>query len=269
MNNTMTTLDDIFTWVKKRPGDIEQHADKIRELASEAQHVTAFTRRGTWAALLGAGRPPTLIVYQLEGDQLLDHVHDAVEREVTGGRARVFTSHVGPGADSLKVGPVAETDLLVFDTAPHFGRMWDELARHASSVRRRIMICGTGEFGEVAQGKIGPGPLPALRRFMRDRPEWSVIHHAHYQQGITVISRDPADKPKLPGMLTMAANLAKAMARHVADGAKLADLPVLEARLNTCMTCDQRRDDRCTVCGCFLAEKAKLRTAECPLGKWL
>jgi hypothetical protein len=43
---------------------------------------------------------------------------------------------------------------------------------------------------------------------------------------------------------------------------------VLERRLETCSLCDQRTDDRCTVCGCHLAEKASWRSSECPLGKW-
>ncbi len=66
----------------------------------------------------------------------------------------------------------------------------------------------------------------------------------------------------------MAANFAKAVAGHVADGAKKVELDVLERRLEICSLCDQRTDDRCAVCGCYLAEKASWRSSDCPLGKW-
>ncbi|MCA9112428.1 MAG: hypothetical protein KDA52_20905, partial [Planctomycetaceae bacterium] len=61
---------------------------------------------------------------------------------------------------------------------------------------------------------------------------------------------------------------AKAVAAHVADGAQQADRETLEARLEVCTLCEHRNEDRCTVCGCYLAEKAAWRSSECPLGKW-
>lgn len=55
------------------------------------------------------------------------------------------------------------------------------------------------------------------------------------------------------------------MNRHLADphaGSYTGEIPEI------CSLCDQRNDDRCSVCGCFLAEKAAWRSSECPLGKW-
>jgi cytochrome c553 len=72
----------------------------------------------------------------------------------------------------------------------------------------------------------------------------------------------------LPSTITMAANFAKALAAHVADGREKADQEVYEARLTTCSVCDQRTDNRCAACGCHLDQKAAWRSSECPLGKW-
>ncbi|MFM7863946.1 MAG: DUF6171 family protein [Planctomycetaceae bacterium] len=66
----------------------------------------------------------------------------------------------------------------------------------------------------------------------------------------------------------MAANLTRAIAAHVADGLKKVDTADLQQRLEVCSVCELRKDDRCTVCGCYLAEKASWRSSECPLGKW-
>ena len=66
----------------------------------------------------------------------------------------------------------------------------------------------------------------------------------------------------------MAANFAKALAEHVADGGAKVSQETLQKRLEICTLCDQRRDERCAVCGCFKAVKASWASSECPLGRW-
>lgn len=39
-------------------------------------------------------------------------------------------------------------------------------------------------------------------------------------------------------------------------------------RLKVCNTCEERVDNRCSKCGCFLATKAKGAAFSCPLLKW-
>jgi len=168
--------------------------------------------------------------------------------------------------DSLSV-DIEETDLLFIDTKHTANQLLGELSRHAPKVRRRIAMHDTQIFGETGDDG-GPGLLPALRLFMRQNPEWSVVEHHLHNYGFTVISRDPRDKKALPGKIAMAANLAVAMAKHVADGLSEVPAAVLDSRLEICTLCDQRTDDRCGACGCFLAAKAGMATSECPLGKW-
>lgn len=225
--------------------------------------------------LLAAGRPKTLIVYQTEPDPLLRRVHAAIvaeqkesEQQPNRDRRCIATYTTHEGADSLSVDSIEETDLLAIHTVHHADRLYAELQRHGGRVRRWILLMSTQAFGERAEGSEGPGLLPAMRRWMQERPEWSVIYHTDRQYGLTLLSRDPADKPKLPSKIKMAANLAKSLAAHVADGAGKASQEQFEARLAVCSLCDQRRDDRCVVCGCFIDKKAAMRSSVCPLGKW-
>ena len=95
------------------------------------------------------------------------------------------------------------------------------------------MLHDTQIFGERGEDS-GPGLLVALRAFLREFPEWSVICHTQANHGLTVISRDPRDKPALRGHITMAANLTRAVAAHVADGLKKVETTDLQQRLEVC-----------------------------------
>ena len=50
---------------------------------------------------------------------------------------------------------------------------------------RRISLHDTQIFGEQGEDG-GPGLLPALRRFLREHPEWSVVYHTQANHGLTV-----------------------------------------------------------------------------------
>lgn len=50
----------------------------------------------------------------------------------------------------------------------------------------------------------------------------------------------------------------------------LADESVVVIRIQTCEECPRlfRPTQQCKECGCFVKAKARLRTSQCPLGKW-
>ena len=110
--------------------------------------------------------------------------------------------------------------------------------------------------------------MVALRDFMKDNPEWSVITHRTNQYGMTVIGRLKKDKPKLPSKIQMAKNFAVAIKDHIKEGAEDAGSDILEDRLSTCSICEFRNNEQCSLCGCYLAKKAKWAESECPIGKW-
>jgi hypothetical protein len=251
------TLEQLFEKARSTKSDINEHCDKLRELAAQADSVVEFgMRHGVSTVALLAGQPRQMISYDLHQDPMAELL-----KSRQGATAFSFVQ-----GDSLSV-DIEPCDLLFIDTRHTAAQLTAELERHARNVRRRIVLHDTQIFGERGEDG-GPGLLVALRAFLKANPEWSVIYHTQVNHGLTVISRDKADKPALPGRITMATNLARAVAAHVADGLQKADAPELQRRLETCSVCELRNDDRCTVCGCYLAEKASWRSSECPLGKW-
>ena len=240
------------------PRDLEKHMPKLRELAEQCSHVTEVSKRRESTVALAAAGPKTLISYQIEQPAFFN----AMDEWLTD---TTFTRHV---ADSPAVESIAATDMLFIDSTAHtFDRLTSELTKYAGSVGRFIAVHDTKLHAEKGEDG-GPGLLNALRVFMRANPEWSIIEHTDRQYGLTVLGKQAEDKPKLPSTIKMASNLAKAMADHVVQGGGMATKDELEVRLNICSVCPQRKDDRCSVCGCFLAKKAALRTQPCPLGKW-
>ena len=254
------TLDQIFEWCKNTPRDLDQHLDKLSELAKGQRHVTELTKRRESTVGLLAGRPKFLVSWQREPDPLQKTLHNVLELPID-----TYTSHAGNHGGLPDVEP---TDVLFIDDVHHGEVLHGQLTKYADVVRKRIVLRGTGAFAERAEGGNGPGLLAGLRRFMRERPEWSVIYHTAEQYGLTVISRLKKDKPDLPSAVEMAKNLVGTLADHVADGLGRATREQLQARLELCTLCENRVDKRCGACGCYISKKAPIRTADCPLGKW-
>jgi len=80
-------------------------------------------------------------------------------------------------------------------------------------------------------------------------------------------------EPDLPPLATMAGNLAQAAFDETL--ARLSGTPQISEtdinkRLSICSACERFRpsDQRCSICGCFLDFKTRLRSQDCPLGKW-
>ncbi|HJT33857.1 MAG TPA: DUF6171 family protein, partial [Pirellulales bacterium] len=267
----------LLKWCMSIERDLEKHLPKLAELAAQCGHVTEFSgrRESTVGLLCGLLKSevgsvkfedrtlqtsnlklPTLVSHNTERDRLLQTLLEKF-----------------PGTLSLKqtdspaIERIEPTDLLFLDTQHTAARLSEELAKFAGAVRRYIVVHDTAMYGETGED-AGPGVLVALRNFMRQQPQWSVLYHTAEQYGLTVIGCDPADKPKLPGKVTLAVNFAKALAEHVADGGQKAELAVVEERLLVCTTCEHRNEGNCSVCGCGLAIKASWRSSECPLGKW-
>jgi hypothetical protein len=68
-------------------------------------------------------------------------------------------------------------------------------------------------------------------------------------------------------------NLARAVTRHLNDGVKKVDDTVYQKRLATCRACSSCDLERMVClemnCGCKLSRKARWRSEDCPLNKWV
>lgn len=274
---TQQSLDELFTFVKQTPRDLNEHADYIRSLAAESSTITAFVKRREWNVLLAAGHPSRLTVYQSERDPLLQTVHAAVlaynqsvEPVRDEGGIIAYTTHEGTGAGSLSA-EIEPCGLLVIDTEHNAGRLWAELTRHGDKAQR-ILIRGTGAFGEKAEGADAPGLLPAIRRWVKENSAWTVTYHTVAQYGLTLLSRRSEDKKELPSLWKQGVNAAKASWRAgqnvLTNYGPLQDTPTQDERLALCLLCDQQTEGRCAACGCPLDRKTSFDTESCPLGKW-
>lgn len=248
---------ELLTWAKTLPRDLDQHLDKLAELAAKCQDVTEIThRRESTVALLQT--PGKVKSFQAERDRLTQRLLDLYPAKLDVTLIQIED----------KLPDIQPTEMLFLDTFGSAERLYKELMLYSPKVSKYIVMHDTALYGE--QGEDGkPGMLVALRHFLKTFPKWSVIYHTQNQYGLTVISPLDSEKPKLPSIIKMAANFATASAAFVADGMKTVELPIYNQRLEICSICEHRVDSRCALCGCFLEDKAKWRVSECPIAKWL
>ena len=261
------SLGGLYDSLCREQSDLNQHLPKLKELASQCRHVTEITQRHQSTIALLAGQPDRLVSFNTAGraSQIVTALGDR----------RGKTEVVFGPPDALAETAVAEpTDMLFIDEIQHSDRVWAQLQKFASQCSHYIVFHDTQIYGE--RGPNGhPGILPAVRRWLKDHPEWSVVYHTNEQYGLTVLSCRPEDKPKLPSLVKMAWNYAKALSHHVMTGSEIADPETIQARLDTCSLCPHRVDNRCSICGCYLDAgpdgregKAVWKDSICPIGKW-
>jgi hypothetical protein len=265
------SLGEMYREAVNTPGDINEHSPKLKELASECQHVTDIGMRPLFSTVaLLAGQPEKLISVAPTPHQIF-YVIDKLE--VLKGRTQFkYEQASTPGWDMTE-----ETDLLFLDTKHTANQIYAELVKYAGKVRRYIVRHDTQIYGETGEdGK--PGLRVGIRQFLSENPQWSVIHDTDVQYGLMVLGRDSRDKPDLPNLFRMGANFTKHLVRVATEGSDLVPDEVFQQRLDTCLMCEHRTGNQCSMCGCFLDKfpltgkhgKAAYAVESCPLEtpKW-
>lgn len=257
-------IDQAFDFYVGRPDlakDFGEHFPKLREFATQCDHVTEFGSRDYGVIPLLAGKPKVLRSYNSQADGA------AFWKAETAGKkegVKVTITH-----EPCSEVEIEETDLLFYDPPEHAGkRLFDDLHRNAGNIRRFIAVHDTEIYGR--RGPNGQEGLKVgLIMFMKAHPEWTVVYSTTKQYGLMVMSKDPDDKPKRPSIVKMGPTFIKHLAEHVADGAKQVEPEQLERRLETCTLCDLRtKDDECSLCGCPILKKAAWRSSRCDANKW-
>lgn len=257
----VTSLESTYELVVKNKRDLEEHLPYLRELASKCNVITEVSKRRESAVAFLASRPQHLHSYNTEHDQLYQMTVAKAKAEGIG-----LTVHI---MDHRQIQEIYPTDLLFIDSIHTYTHALYQLNTYAPKVSRFIVFHDTQLHGEVGEDGNKPGLLGAIRDYLRHNEEWSVIKHFKHQYGLTVLGRMEQDKPKIkPGKIKMAASFAAAITKHVVSGSKETTPDEFEGRLEVCSLCEHRNAGRCSICGCTISEKAKLKTQDCPIALW-
>ena len=178
-------VEKAFAAAVARPSDIQEHLETLRGLAQSCTHVTEFGVRGgvSTTALIAAG-PQKLRSYDIRRDPAV--------------AARLAHLAAGAGVDfaffeeDVTKARIEPTDLLFIDTWHTYDQLRLELERHASQVRKTIVLHDTVTFGNVGQGGK-QGLWPAIVEFLELHPEWRLQDVRLNNNGLTTLARRVSD----------------------------------------------------------------------------
>lgn len=179
-NRSVASLAELFHLVSTTPSDISEHCTTLKELASRCETVTEFgTRYGVSTIALLAGEPARMTSYDIARSESVTLIENAVEK----------TDFRFVQADTLQI-EIPNTDLLFIDTLHTYQQLKAELIRHASKVKRTIVLHDTVTFG--TRGETGgKGLRPALGEFLSQNLQWSVKADFQNNNGLMVLKRTP------------------------------------------------------------------------------
>lgn len=237
MPTAAMTTSDYFKWTKQR-GDprYRKAMDDLAVLSSCVDMVTEFTsRRESTVAFLSV---PTvhLVSHTSDPDMLIQ----MVDKTLPSDRKRTLRL----GISSMDVESIPPTDMLFLDSVPHYpGRCERELRLFSTSVRRFIVIKGTREYGQFAEGHRGdenkPGLWKAIRNWMADNPEWFVVSN-DFEADLSVLGRLEEDRPEVEKYIWPPGHGPGTNFKRLAE---MLELPIR----TTCGACAQLQADMDTV----------------------
>lgn len=164
---------------------MREHLDTLYRYASGCRHVTEFgVNEGQSTVAFLMAEPETLVSYDTRRTPEIMEL-ERLARDVP----KTEWSFVQASTYDVTLFP---TDLLLIDSDHHGAAIAHELALHAGQVRRWILIHDTESFGEMGSSWDGgayTGLWPAIRDFLRARPEWRLHHHYRNCHGLTILER--------------------------------------------------------------------------------
>lgn len=179
--------------------DINEHLPKLRDLASDCEHVTEMGTRfaiSTYALLIA--NPKKVISIDLNY-----HFFQPYEKEIVDFAEECGTDFEFITGDVLKL-EIQQTDMLFIDTLHTYNQLSKELRRHESKVNKWIVLHDTVTFGYrdedfYQNGSISDevynqivnkkGLYPALTDFIEENKNWRIKEHYTNNNGLTILER--------------------------------------------------------------------------------
>ena len=161
-------IEDIYQEWKRTPGDINEHLETLRRLASECDSITEFgVRAGCSTSAFLASGCRKVTSYDIEKRPETNAIKEAcpwwdfrLEN--------VLTCTIEP------------CDLLFLDTVHTYEQVSAELERHAHKVKRYLIFHDTILFPEINI---------AIYEFIEDYPCWQVLENWDNNNGLLVLER--------------------------------------------------------------------------------
>ncbi len=179
--------------------DINEHLPKLREYASNCEHITEMgTRFAVSTVAFIIGKPKNFISIDLNY-----HFFKPFESEINIFAKECDVDFKFIEADVLDI-EIEETDLLFIDTLHTYNQLSKELRKHEKNVRKWIILHDTITFGErdedfYKNGKISNevsnqmvrkrGLYNALLDFLEENKNWVIKEHLVNNNGLTIIER--------------------------------------------------------------------------------
>ncbi len=243
--------------------DLKAHMSKLRELASQCQHVTELGGRVNASTAILAGKPKQVVAIAS---------NNSFEAEMS--NLKVEETQLKILAQDSASDDIEETDMLFIGEAKTAAQLHEQLTRYTGKVRHWIVLHNTVTFGVWGEGhqtdKPVIGLMHSLRRWLKQNPEWSVVDQSSESGGLMVLSCKKEDKPALPNIITKGKNFFGAVATHISNGHPIASQELIDARKDICMLCEYRNPSKkpgmiggCAKCGCNMDLKVTWADMEC------
>lgn len=273
-----TPISNIYERERLRSENIAHHMPQLLTLAFKAESVACLTcwHDGAFIALAAAlpkrmyaacpgGHPDWAAIQQRSvsprPDELTTFNGDPLDKPIH----RRIQGYKGDEDQPYDV------DLLFLSCRHQAEYVKRVLDMHGPHARKWIALHNTVTYGETGDDG-GPGILAGVRAWLRENPEWSVRSHDRANNGLLVMTRDPADKKPLPPFWKQAFNALKAGWRAGENVAgkygPLAGTARHEERLALCVLCPSKTNGDCAECGCPVEQKTSWPAEACPLGAW-
>lgn len=173
-------VDKAFNECKNHPCDADEHFEVFKKYAKECRHITEFGVRDVYTTIAWlAAKPDELVSYDI---YLSPNIWTADTLAKQNNVKFTFMHR-----DVLKE-EIAETDLLFIDTKHTYSQLIQELNKHASKVKKYIIMHDVTSFGLKGE-ENEEGLWKAIHEFLLSTKEWHIREHHYNNNGILILER--------------------------------------------------------------------------------